>query len=179
MDNGFSNAELHRRFHSMVVFGTVVAVDYHNKRLKLQEGADDDQDKLVTGWIPFPAESGRNYKRWRPVKLGQQFTALCRDGDPVQGRIVGESWWDDNDSPSTDKGIDVIEFENGNRIEHNITDNTLTIIAKGGMEVVGDIRVQGQIKSTGDQVADGVSQINHIHEKTASHPISKSGKPDK
>lgn len=116
----FSNADLHRRFDALLIFGVVFDVDHAAKKLRVKEGT------LETDWIPFPAESGRNYRRWRPIKVGQQFTVLCRGGDPVQGRIVGEDWWDENDSPSTDKNTDMIEYASGATISYNASSNVLT-----------------------------------------------------
>ena len=55
-DNGFAQSDLHRQFHALLLFGVVFAVDYAAKKLRVREG------KLETDWIPFPAESGRNYR---------------------------------------------------------------------------------------------------------------------
>lgn len=115
----YTLAELNRKFEALLIFGVVFDVDYANKKLRLKEG------NLETGWLPFPAESGRNYRRWRPIKKGQQLTAICRSGDPTQGRVLGESWWDDNDSPSTDENIDLIEFTGGATIRYDSTTNVL------------------------------------------------------
>ncbi|QSH42406.1 hypothetical protein P0136_02930 [Lentisphaerota bacterium ZTH] len=38
-----------------------------------------------------------------------------------------------------------------------------TLISDGGITITGDITVNGQVISTGDQVADGISQMNHTH----------------
>ena len=107
MTHPYQQSELHRQFNAMILLGVVVAVDYDQKQLKLQDGG------LTTGWIPFPAQSGRNWKAWHPVKLGQQFIAICRSGDAAQAKIVGELWWDENDSPSTDVSIHSRLFKPG------------------------------------------------------------------
>lgn len=144
----YTLAELNRCFAALVLFGVVVEVDSTNKLLKVQEG------NLTTGWLPWPAETGRNYRRWRPMKKGQQLVVLCRSGDPAQGVIVGELYSDSNESPSTDDDIDLIQFINGNKIEHNAVTGQIHIIAKGDVHVTGDV------------IADGISLKKHVHKDT-------------
>lgn len=113
MNESYDLSELKRQFAAFIIFGEVVEVDYAKKQLKLQEG------DLTTAWLPFPFESGQNYRRWRPIALGQQFTAICRGGDTVQGRIIGETAREGRDSPSVDKNVDVVMFNDGSFIKHN------------------------------------------------------------
>lgn len=42
-------------------------------------------------------------------------------------------------------------------------DQTMVLTASNGFTFHGDIQVNGKITSTGDQVAAGISQVNHIH----------------
>ena len=151
-DNGFAQSDLHRQFHALLLFGVVFAVDYAAKKLRVREG------KLETDWIPFPAESGRNYRRWRPIKIGQQFTVLCRGGDTAQGRIVSEDWWDDNDSPSTDENIDLIEYTSGAMIRYDASTNVL------------------EYSGFNDVIVNGISVPFHLHDKVKTG-TDNTGKP--
>jgi phage baseplate assembly protein V len=151
-------AELQRKFAALVIFGTVSEVDHAAKKLRVAEGA------LTTGWLPYPADTGRNYKRWRPVKVGQQFIVLCRAGDPSQGVIVGELYHNANDAPSTDENIDLIQFENGNSIQHNVATGAITITAVGNVIVNGDV------------IAEGISLKTHTHNKVRAG-MDNTGKP--
>ena len=150
--NDFQQSELNRQFNALFILGVVSQVDYANKQLKLKDGA------LETGWISFPAKSGRNWKAWHPVKQGQQFVAICPSGDSSQARIVGELWWGENDSPSTDENIDLIEFSNGAVISHNVTTGVLDL--RG----FSDVRV------------NGISIPYHVHDGVRKGS-DKSGQP--
>lgn len=74
----------------------------------------------------------------------------------------------------TDEG-DRLHFKRGRVIEIE----TLTLKVKAETAVEFDtpvIRTTGQIVSQGDQIAAGVSQVNHLHEGVAKG-IQQSGKP--
>ena len=137
--NSFQQSELNRQFNALFIFGVVSQVDYANKQLKLKDGAQE------TGWIPFPAKSGRNWKAWHPVKQGQQFVAICPNGDSSQAQVVGELWWEDNDSPSTDENIDLIAFSNGAVISYDVTTGVL------------------DLRGFSDVLVNGISIPFHVH----------------
>ncbi len=137
--NSFQQSELNRQFNALFILGVVSQVDYANKQLKLKDGA------LETGWIPFPAKSGRNWKAWHPVKQGQQFVAICPNGDSSQAQVIGELWWEDNDSPSTDENIDLIEFITGAKICYDATSNVLAF------DGFSDVKI------------NGISSPYHVH----------------
>ncbi|MNN70592.1 Bacteriophage Mu Gp45 protein [compost metagenome] len=69
----------------------------------------------------------------------------------------------------TDEG-DFLHFKRGRVIELE----TLTLKVKAETAVEFDtplIKTTGRIESAGDQVARGVSQINHVHEGSDKKPV--------
>jgi phage baseplate assembly protein V len=123
-------AELQRKFAALVIFGTVSEVDHKAKKLRVTEG------NLTSGWLPFPAETGRNYRRWRPIKLGQQLIVLCRAGDPNNGVIIGELYCESNDAPLTDENIDIIEFNDGAELRYDSKNKAMTIQSAGELNLI-------------------------------------------
>lgn len=74
----------------------------------------------------------------------------------------------------TDEG-DRFHFKRGRRIELETV--TLHVTASAGVEFdTPEIRTTGRIVSVGDQVAGGVSQMNHAHESVQSGS-DQTGKP--
>ncbi|SED37398.1 phage baseplate assembly protein V [Pseudomonas anguilliseptica] len=71
---------------------------------------------------------------------------------------------------------DKIHFKRGRVID--IETHTLNIKAATGVHFdTPEITSTGKIVSAGDQIADGVSQINHVHEDTMPAVDQQSGKP--
>lgn len=123
-------AELQRKFAALVIFGTVSELDHKAKKLRVTDG------NLTSGWLPFPAETGRNYRRWRPIKLGQQLIVLCRAGDPSNGVIIGELYCESNDAPLTDENIDLIEFNDGAELRYDSKNKVMTIQSAGELNLI-------------------------------------------
>ena len=77
----FDIAELYRRLDNMVLIGLIHEVDHQKKRLRVRSG------ETITGWLPWPADIGRNYIQWRPLQPGIQCVMVCPGGEISQGVI--------------------------------------------------------------------------------------------
>ena len=168
----FRVTELERQLANVITVGTVSEVDVNAQTIRLTVGETE------TGWRPWPVENGANYTRWKPVRKGQQFVIANPSGDPANGLIIGEIYSDDIKSDITDRFTDHVQFSNGNYVSNNVETGAMSIKADGGFKLIGDINLTGKLTSTGDQIAGGVSTMNHVHEKTMPHSSAKSGKPD-
>ncbi|WP_076461582.1 phage baseplate assembly protein V [Marinobacterium stanieri] len=172
-------ADINRRLESLIRLGTIAQVDHAARRLRVKTG------DLLTGWLPWPAEVGRNFRRWRPLREGAQVVLACPSGDPAQAAIIGMLYTQSLDRPSADPDVDLIEFEDGTRLEYNshshhlnaecvgdvtivspthvtidCPDSTLT----GKLTVNNNIRCNAKITAAGDVIAvDSVSLATHKH----------------
>ena len=151
-------AELQRKLAGMIQITTITSVDHAAKKLRVRLGAGESAE------LPWPAIAGRNFVVWRPLRVGQQLILLSPNGDPAQGVVIGELYSQTIDPPSTDEAVDLILFNNGNKLEHNIGTGEIHITAKGNVIVNGDV------------IADGISLINHVH-KDVTAGKAKTGKP--
>jgi phage baseplate assembly protein V len=134
-----NTADLNRRIESLIRLGTIAQVDHGARKLRVQTGG------LLTGWLPWPAEVGRNYRRWRPLRTGTQVVLACPSGDPAQAVVIGVLYTVALDAPSTDPDVDLILFDDGSRIEHNASSGRLTIHAAGDLHLTaaGSIVING------------------------------------
>ncbi|MCP8687753.1 phage baseplate assembly protein V [Marinobacterium sedimentorum] len=163
-----NTADLNRRIESLIRLGTIAQVDHDARTLRVQSGG------LLTGWLPWPAEIGRNYRRWRPLRTGTQVIIACPSGDPAQALVIGTLYTDAIASPGSDPDIDLIQFDDGSYIEHNAAANTLNIHCAGAMTLSAThLHIQAPVTQTGgDMTSDGISAQHHTHGGVASGPSS-------
>ncbi|MDR5887560.1 phage baseplate assembly protein V [Vreelandella janggokensis] len=113
MNQAWRLQELERRLNNMVMVGTVLEVDHPTRKLKVEIG------EIRTAWLNWPAEMGRNYRRWRPLRKGQQVVLSSPSGDPAQAVITGMLYSNALSAPSSNPDLDLIEFEDGTRFQYD------------------------------------------------------------
>lgn len=117
----FEVAELMRRFANMLMLGTIEAVDHEAQKVRVKVG------ELVTGWLPWPAELGRNFIRWRPLKKGIQCLIACPAGEPTQAVIIQLLYTTEFHSPSNSEHMDVTLFNDGTQIQYDSENSVLDV----------------------------------------------------
>jgi len=125
--SGLQIEELERRLANVIRIGLVESVDHERKKLRVQIG------DLLTGWLPWPVEMGRNFKRWRPLRVGTQVVLASPSGELPQAQIIGMLYTTDLSAPSSDPDLDLIEFDNGTTVSNNIQSGLLNV------DCVGDV----------------------------------------
>ncbi|SDJ41519.1 phage baseplate assembly protein V [Billgrantia gudaonensis] len=111
-----SAAELLRLIHNLVRLGTIAEVDHSARKLRVQVGRAGE---ITTAWLDWPVEMGRNYRRWRPLRKGQQVVLSCPGGDLVQAKITGMLYSSALSAPSDNPDLDLIEFDDGARFQYD------------------------------------------------------------
>ena len=159
----FNTAQLFRRFENLIRIGTIADVDYQGKRLRVKSG------ELLTDWLPWPAEIGRNFTRWRPLRTHTQVVLVCPSGDPAQALVIATLYSNQLDSPSTDPLIDVVQFNDGTSLEYNSNTNTLNI------STAGDVYVTAKGNAKTDAASIALNNGNPV--VTTGHICSFTGKP--
>ncbi len=126
-------SELERRQRQQFVRGVVAEIDHSKSKARVQYG-----ENLVTGWLSFkPLRSG-TATLWWPLELGEAVLVLS-DGDLSQGVIFPGLHSVDQPAPSSDPDQFLIEFGNGDQIEHNRISGDLKIAVSGN----ADINIRG------------------------------------
>ena len=147
-------AELKRKLANVIIECNVAELDESTHRLKVTWG-ETAEDTITSAWLPWPADIGRNYKRWKPLRMGQPLLIACPSGDTAQARIIAELYNDALPSPSDDPGIDIIQFENGSFVKYKDT-GEMEIHASAAMKIsaIGkmDITAGGNMKITAPRV---------------------------
>lgn len=125
----FDTAELQRRLENVIRIGSIAEVDHDAKKIRIQSG------EILSAWLPWPVEMGRNFKRWRPLRVGQQVIIGSASADPAQAVIIGMLYTDALNAPSAEPALDLIRFENGAEISHHLDTGKITVICKGEVDV--------------------------------------------
>jgi phage baseplate assembly protein V len=153
--------------------GTVVSVDLDAGTARVELAED-----LTTGDIPWLCGRAGKTRVWSPPAVDEQVTILCPEGDASRAVIVGSLSSDAHPHAAKD-GSTRIDFEDGTWIgydpgtgeltAHLVSSGKATIVAPGGIRLVGpvtvegDLKLQGAMTATGDVVADGKSLKTHTH----------------
>ncbi len=151
-------AELARKLPNLLRRTTISSVDEATRTVRVKLG------EYESAPLPWPADIGKHYTRWMPLKPGIQCVIGCEDGDPANAAILAVMYSNDIPSPSADPDVEVIQYSNGNRIEHDNNSGEIRITATGNVIVNGDV------------IADGISLVNHVHSGVRAGP-DKTGKP--
>ena len=140
--------DLYRRLNNLLLSGVITELDHAQRRVRVHS------DQLDCDWIPWPAEIGRNYIRWRPLRLSTSVLLACPSGDPAQAEIIGMSYIQPQPAPSSDPELDLIEFDSGSKVLHNASTGDISIVANNlRLETRGDLTIdcQGVIDETATQ----------------------------
>lgn len=122
-------AELHRLIQNLCRVGTITELDHAAHKVRVKTGEN------ITAWLQWPADIGRNFIRWRPLRVGTQIILLSPSGDISQGQIVGMLYSRDQSAPGSEETTDSVVFEDGTAINYNSADHTLTVDCTGGVVI--------------------------------------------
>lgn len=128
-------SELSRLIDELICFGIIAEVDHAGQRLRL------DLHGRRSGWLPYPNEIGRNFCRWRPLRVGTQVLAACPSGNPANAVIIAIIPTDALPPPSTAEGLDRVAFNDGSLVEYDSDAKRMHVVSVGDIvaEASGDI----------------------------------------
>ncbi|MES9901126.1 MAG: phage baseplate assembly protein V [Sedimenticola sp.] len=154
-------AQLARQLHNLIRPGTIAEVDCTAARVRVTAG------DLLTGWLPWlTARAGADRSWWAPT-VGEQVLLLCPGGNPAQGYALPGLYQTAFPPTAADADIHRTTYHDGAAVEYDTATarmaitlpagGTLSITADGGLDIIGDVTV------TGDVIANGISLKHHTH----------------
>lgn len=170
----------------LIRFATVSGVDLGAATCSVI--LDDDSEASNIPWL----ESRMGKTRiWSPPSIGEQVILLCPEGE-LSAAAALRGVPSDQFPQSGSTPIENITFGDGAVISYDSNAHTLSAIlpaggtlivtADGGLTITGDCDISGDIVVTGkitvsdDVIADGISLVNHVHDKVSAG-TALSGKP--
>jgi phage baseplate assembly protein V len=185
-----NTAELARRLDNLVRYGVIEQTDFTTDpiqpRVRVRTG------EILTTWLPIATSRAHADAEHDPVQIGEHVILVAPSGELTQAVVVGKLFSSDHPSPDNNPANHRRKYRDGAVIEYNSeahhlnatlpAGGTLNLKADGGITIIGDITHIGDLNQTGKQnvsgdvMAGGISQINHLHEGVSSGP-SKTSKP--
>ncbi|KAF1017671.1 MAG: hypothetical protein GAK31_00939 [Stenotrophomonas maltophilia] len=108
------SAEHDRLIGSMVLVGTVAAIDEASARVQVSS------DGLLTDWLAFTVpRAGPGVRDWSLPEVGEQVVLVCPYGDPSQAVVLGSIYQQAYPAPATKATVRRIEFADGAFIEYD------------------------------------------------------------
>ncbi|SDF04928.1 phage baseplate assembly protein V [Rhodospira trueperi] len=159
-DHDIDTADLHRRAGNMLRAGTIAAVDHDRARVCVRLAG------RLTGWLPWPAEVGRNFRAWRPLRVGQPVMVAAPSGDPANGQIVQTLYSAALPPPDTDPQADAVHYEDGtvhryhsgaheHRLDLRACDGTARVLTGQAETLVAPDRIELRVGSSVILIEDG------------------------
>ncbi len=147
-------AELERRLSNLLMTGVVVEADYELGKVKVSVGL------LTTSWLRWlTLRAGNDVDYWAP-EVGEQVMLLCPCGEPELGVVLPAIYQDAYPPTDQRETLRRVVFADGadfsyDRAHHALTlvlptQGKTTLIAKGGVSVVGDVSIMGDLHATGN-----------------------------
>ena len=178
------SAEINRRIDNLIRFGLIAEVDHANAKARVKCG------QILTSFLPFITLRAGTTKTWSPPTVGEQCVILASSGELTTACILVGLYT--QNSPSHSPDVHVIEFEDGAKIEYNQSTGALVVtgiktanitaanqinIDCPTVNIKGNVNIDGEVTSTGDMIAGGISQMTHKH-KDVSKGKDKTGEPE-
>ena len=152
----FEITELQRRLSNLVRLGRVADIDYRGVIPKVRVRIDP----LTTAWLPLMSVRAGPDQSWWPVEIDEQVMVLSPSGELNQGIVLGSIC--QQRFPAVGNSIDIhrMTYADGAVIEYDRAAHhlqavlpggaTTTLISDGGVSIVGDVHVTGNITASGD-----------------------------
>jgi phage baseplate assembly protein V len=158
-----------RALNMLLRMGTLYEVDYETTPPRARVESGD----LITDFLPLPEEIGRNFRRWRPCRVGTQALIASPSGDTRQGVIVALYNTTDLPQPETDPAVDLILFDDGTEVrkdgEQLLIDSAVPVTIKAET-----ITLDGDVICTGGDLTKVGGAVTHdgvVIDKTHIHLI--------
>lgn len=153
MNQSYRMSETERRLNQSITIGSISEVDHQAKKIRVEIGS------ILTAWLPWPTEMGRNYRRWRPLRKGQQVVLAAPSGDLAQAVVIGMLYSSALPSVDENPDLDVTEFEDGTRFQYDSAAHVIKIHCVGDIVIENAKSITIQTGKTLDITAGGAATL--------------------
>ncbi|MGI0118312.1 phage baseplate assembly protein V [Zooshikella sp. RANM57] len=152
--NPFNIEELIRLVKNLIRPGIIRSVDYDRARARVQ------MDKLTTDWLPWLTTRASHDRSWWAPEEDEQVVVLSPCGELAQGFILPTVYQDKYSAPQQTPDVSGSYYKDGAQIQYDREQHhyniylpeggTCTLHSPAGINMVGDVHVEGSIKATAD-----------------------------
>ncbi len=176
-------AEAERQAGDLVRFGVVAEVDLDAGRCVVTIG------ELTSPPLPWLAGRAGDDLTWDPPSVGEQVSVVSAEADLSAGLVLVGVFSDsvlDQVGDARGRAVYLRRFRDGSTVQFDPDAGELAvtlagqgkarIVAPGGVEIVGDVKVTGKLEASEDVKAKTVSLVDHVHTGVQAGP-GVTGKP--
>ena len=184
----YASAQHDRMLATMVIRCRVVGVDLPGAMVRVSDGGD-----WTSAWVRWHSIAAGKARHWRAPSLGEQGALISPSGDPAQGTFVPGLYGDAGGQPDNRDHVEVWRFDDGGSLVYDwqakkyditlpsgtvttkvggsevvTTDAAITaksgkITLTGGVEIIGPLRVTGDIFGGARIIDTAGNTANHKH----------------
>lgn len=154
--------EMERRTANQIRYGTVLAVDHAQARVRIKSG------EIETAWLPWSTgRASAAKRRWDPPEVGEQVVLLAPTGDLRQAVVLVGVFQQSAAAPSASPDKDTTVYGDGTVVEYDRATHTLLAdlgaskikadrtevllqvggaslrVTSAGIEIVGNLSITG------------------------------------
>lgn len=123
-----------------------------------------EAQEVVSYDLPVLQPQALKNKDYCLPDVGEYVLCIFLPAGSAEGFVLGSFYTEGITPPASNGNKRVISFSDGTSVEYDRSTSTLTIDAKGPVNIIAS----GNVNVTGDVVADGISLKNHTHPETGS-----------
>lgn len=168
--------DLERRTANQIRYGTVLAVDLPNARVRVKSG------EIETAWLPWSTGRASSAKRrWDPPEVGEQVMMLSPSGDLRQALVLSGVFKQSAGAPNSNANKDTTVYGDGTVIEYDRATHTLladlgdskikadrteVLLQVGSVKIsitASGIAITGNVTITGTTLAHNGKNVGSTH----------------
>lgn len=124
--------DLERRTANQIRYGTVLAVDHDQARVRVKSG------EIESAWLPWSTgRASAAKRRWDPPEVGEQVVMLAPTGDLRQAVVLTGVFKQSAGAPSASPDKDTTVYGDGTVVEYDRSSHTL-LADLGGSKIKAD-----------------------------------------
>lgn len=123
--------EMERRTANQIRYGTVLAVDHAQARVRIKSG------EIKTAWLPWSTgRASAAKRRWDPPEVGEQVVLLAPTGDLRQAVVLTGVFQQSAAAPSASPDKDTTVYGDGAVVEYDRGSHTYTLDVPAGGKII-------------------------------------------
>ena len=181
----FDTANIYQRLMKMLKYGNIHSVRADPPACRVTFGADPvSGNEHISDWLNWSIRSDAEVNDWSMPAVGAQVMVLSPGGETDNGLVFPAGFSGDRPPPATEPGQHVTQYSDGATVMYdtqahamavNLPDGgKVTIIAAGGLKLVGDTEIDGNLTVTKD-INDKAGSMQEIREIHNAHEHNENG----
>jgi len=181
----YTLANVYQRLMKIVRYGNIHSVQADPPRCRVTFGTDPvSGSEHVSDWLNWSARSDSEVNDWSMPAVGAAVMVLSPGGETDSGLVFPAGYSNDRLPPATVPGQHVTQYSDGATVMYDAQTHAMavtlpdggkvTVTATGGLRLVGDTEIDGNLDVTGD-VKDKTGSMQAMRDTHNLHDHGENG----